>query len=182
VHTLPLPRDAFPRWIETPRLRLRSPEVGEAALYAQRAQEAYATRPEPLTDEQALTFSAFMIEHWSRYGFGFLVIDVVGDFGRPVSIGHAGFKYIDAWPNHWPGNYDAIELGYSVVPRARGRGYVTEAAQAVLTAAFAAFDVPSIHAKCSHDNPKSAALLLRCGMKEVEATDKARRFKIARRG
>ena len=145
-----------------------------------RAQEAYATRPEPLSNEQACAFAAFMIEHWSRYGFGFLVIDVVRDFGRLVSIGHAGFKYIDAWPNHSPEDYDAIELGYSVIPGARGRGYVTEAARAVLTAAFAAFDVPSIHAKCSHDNLKSAALLLRCGMKEVEATDKVRRFKILR--
>lgn len=178
--TQPLPRDAFPRWIETARLRLRVPEEAEAALYARRAQEAYATRPEPLSDERASTFAAFMIEHWRRYGFGFLVIDVAGDFGKPESIGHAGFRYVDAWPNHWPESYDAIELGYSAVPSARGRGYVTEAACAVLTAAFATFDVPSIHAKCRHDNPKSAALLLRCGMEEVEGTDEVRRFRISR--
>jgi RimJ/RimL family protein N-acetyltransferase len=178
----PLPRDVFPRRIETARLRLRTPEEGEVTLYARRAQEAYATRPEPLSDEQAFAFAAFMLEHWGRYGFGFLVIDIVGDGGRPVSIGHAGFKYVDAWPKHWPESYDAIELGYSVVPSARGRGYVTEAARALLSAAFAAFDVPSIHAKCNHDNPKSAALLLRCGMKEIEATDNARRFVILRPG
>ncbi|MGB8150231.1 MAG: GNAT family N-acetyltransferase, partial [Candidatus Cybelea sp.] len=85
-------------------------------------------------------------------------------------------------PRHWPESYDAIELGYSLIPSARGRGYVTEAAQAALAAAFAVFDVPSIRAKCSCDNSKSAAVLLRCGMKELEATDKMRRFKIMRPG
>jgi RimJ/RimL family protein N-acetyltransferase len=179
---LPLPRGAFPRKIETARLCLRSPDAGEAALYARQAQEAYATRPEPLSRDQARAFAAFMIGHWDRYGFGFLVIDIVRGFGRWVSIGHAGFKYIDAWPNHWPESYDAIELGYSVVPSVRGRGYVTEAARAVLNAAFAAFDVPSIRAKCSQDNSKSAAVLLRCGMMELETMDGMRRFKIVRPG
>jgi [ribosomal protein S5]-alanine N-acetyltransferase len=177
-----LPRDVFPRRIETARLRLRAPEEGEGALYAHRAQEACATRSEPLSRDQARAFAAFMIGHWERYGFGFLVIDIVGASGKRVSIGHAGFKYVDAWPNHWPENYDAIELGYSIVPTARGHGYVTEAAQAALTAAFAAFDVPSIRAKCNDDNPKSAAVLFRCGMKELPTMGKMRHFEIMRPG
>jgi ribosomal-protein-alanine N-acetyltransferase len=178
--TRPLPCDAFPRRIETGRLYLRPPEEGEAALYARHAQEAYATQPEPISDDEARAFAAFMLGHWERYGFGFFVIDIADGFGKRISIGHAGFKYVDAWPNHWPQSYNAIELGYSVVPSARGRGYVTEAARAVLTAAFAALDVPSIRAKCRHDNPKSAAVLLRCGMTELEATEGTRRFEIAR--
>ena len=181
-HVKPLPDAAFPRRIETARLRLRRPEQGEATIYARHAQDAYATRPETLSDEKALAFSTFMLGHWERYGFGFLVIDVADAAGKYVPIGHAGFKYIDAWPNHWPENYDAIELGYSVVPGARGRGYVTEAAQAVLTAGFAVFDLPRIFAKCSHDNPKSAAVLLRCGMRELDATERARWFEIVRPG
>ncbi len=179
---LPLPRDAFPRRIQTARLCLRTPEEGEASLYARQAQEAYATRPEPLSRDQARAFAAFMIAHWDRYGFGFLVIDILGGIGKRISIGHVGFKYVDAWPNHWPERYDAIELGYSVVPGARGRGYVTEGARAALRAAFEVFDVPSIHAKCNPDNPKSAAVLLRCGMNELHATDGMRRFKIERPG
>lgn len=121
-----------------------------------------------------------MIGHWDRYGFGFLVIDIKKDRAKHGPIGHVGFKYVDAWPEHWPNNYDEIELGYSVVPCARGKGYVTEAARAALTEAFTAFDVPSIRAKCSQDNPKSAAVLLRCGMQEQEADDATRRFKIVR--
>ncbi len=177
----PLPRDAFPRRIATARLCLHMPEEGEAALYARQAQEAYATQPKPLSRDQACAFAAFMIGHWDRYGFGFLVVDIVGGSGKLVSIGHVGFKYIDAWPNHWPESYEAIELGYSLVPGARRQGYVTEAARAALTAAFVAFDVPSIRAKCSHDNSASAAVLLRCGMKELHAEGGMRRFEIVRR-
>jgi RimJ/RimL family protein N-acetyltransferase len=177
---LPLPNDVFPSRIETARLRLRKPERREAAVYARCAQEAYATRAQTLSRDQARAFAVFMIEHWDRYGFGFLVIDVIDSSEAPAPVGHAGFKYVDAWPTHWPANYDAIELEYSVLPSARGRGYVTEAALALLTAAFAVFDVASICAKCSHDNPKSAAVLVRCGMKELESTETSRRFEILR--
>lgn len=174
---LPLPREIFPRQIDTMRLFLRRPEEREAELYAQQAQESCARR-DPLSNDEARAFAAFILGHWDRYGFGFLIIAMIGDLANP--IGHAGFKYVDAWPNHWPDNYDEIELGYSLVPRARGKGYVTEAARAALTTAFMAFDIPYIRAKCRQDNPKSAAVLLRCGMQEQEATDKMRRFKIAR--
>jgi RimJ/RimL family protein N-acetyltransferase len=121
-----------------------------------------------------------MLGHWERYGFGFLVMSVLDASGEATPIGHAGFKYVDAWPDHWPTNYDAIELGYSQVPSARGHGYATEGAGAALTAAFTAFDVSGISAKCRDDNPKSAAVLLRCGMREVESTGDMRRFRIER--
>jgi RimJ/RimL family protein N-acetyltransferase len=121
-----------------------------------------------------------MIGHWDRYGFGFLAASALDASGISTPIGHVGFKYVDARPNHWPERYDAIELGYSLVPSARGFGYATEGGQAVLTAAFAAFDVPSILAKCRRNNAKSAAVLLRCGMHEIESSDRMRRFKLER--
>jgi RimJ/RimL family protein N-acetyltransferase len=176
----PLPRDAFAKLIETARLRLRKPERREEALYARLAAEAYATRTKPLSEEQARALAAFMIEHWDRYRFGFFVIDVIANSKKLVAIGHAGVKCVDAWPNQWAESYEAIELGYFVVPSGRGHGYVTEAARAVLAAAFEAFDVASVSAWCSLDNPKSAAVLLRCGMTELEETDTRRRFEITR--
>ena len=100
--------------------------------------------------------------------------------GTPVTLGHVGFKYVDAWPNHWPQSYEAIELGYAIIPGARGRGYVTEGARGALAAAFTSFDIPSIRAKCRSDNVKSAAVLLRCGMHEEAAKDEMRYFRIMR--
>ena len=37
-----------------------------------------------------LHFPTFMLGHWERYGFGFLVIDVADAAGKYVPIGHAG--------------------------------------------------------------------------------------------
>ena len=175
----PLPQDVYPRRIDTPRLVLRSPEDGNRALYARQARGACG-QAQSLSYEQAHAFVDFMVEHWKRYGFGFLVMNAVGGSGNATPIGHVGFKYIDAWPNHYAESYDAIELGYSQIPSARGHGYVTEGARAALAAAFAAFDVPSILAKCTRENSKSASVLLRCGMREVESNDRMRRFRIER--
>src|SRR5580692_7718409 len=69
----PLPQDIFPRRIETARLVLRSPESDRRALYARQAREA-CTEPEALTDDRADAFANFMIGHWERYGFGFLIL------------------------------------------------------------------------------------------------------------
>ena len=176
----PLPRDAFPESIVTERLRLRRPDRREEALYARQAQEAYSTRSKPLSDDGAGAFGAFMVGHWDRYGFGFLIADVIEDPRAPRTIGHAGFKYVGTGPGHWGESFEAIELGYSIVPTARGNGYVTEAARALLAAGFESFAVPRISARCNRDNPKSAAVLLRCGMTELEPTQAERRFEIAR--
>jgi hypothetical protein len=77
-----LPRDVFPQRIETERLRLRKPESRESTFYARRAAEASVTRAQPLTEEQATEFAAFMIEHWDRDGFGFMIIDVKNFLSR----------------------------------------------------------------------------------------------------
>jgi RimJ/RimL family protein N-acetyltransferase len=177
----PLPQDVFPRRIETARLVLRSPEDGNRGLYARQAREACG-QPDALSNDQAEAFATFMIAHWKRYGFGFFVMNALDGSGNVSPIGHVGFKYIDARPNHYAESYDAIELGYSQIPSARGHGYVTEGARAALAAAFAAFDVPSILAKCTRENSKSAAVLVRCGMREVESSDTMRRFRLDRPG
>ena len=176
----PLPRDAFPHAVATPRLRLRKPERGDDGLLAGLIFEAYASRPDPLSQDRAVEFGSFAIEHWERYGFGFLVLEIAETTGSPLAIGHAGFKYADTWPGHWGEDLEAVELGYAIVPSARGCGYATEAARAVLSAAFAAFGVPRIGARCSHENPKSADVLVRCGMREIEPTERQRRFELAR--
>jgi RimJ/RimL family protein N-acetyltransferase len=120
------------------------------------------------------------MEHWARYGFGFLMVDLSENAQSPVTIGHAGLKYAGTYPGHWDERAEGIELAYSLLPSARGSGYMTEAARAALEAAFAAFDVPKISARCHHANTASAAVLRRCGMTEIEPSEKYRRFELAR--
>ena len=57
----------------------------------------------------------------------------------------------------------SVEIGYSVVPAARGRGYATEAVSALVAFAFEHAEVDEVVAHTSDDNPASSRVLLRCG-------------------
>ncbi len=109
------------------------------------------------------------------------MIEVIETSGTARTVGHAGFRYVDAWPNHWAESYEAIELGYALVPSARGFGFASEAARAALAAASEAFDVATIRARCDRDNIDSAGVLLRCGMTEIEYPGPQRRFEMTLR-
>jgi ribosomal-protein-alanine N-acetyltransferase len=170
----PLPRSAFPRALSTQRLALRAAESGDAPLYARLLAAAYATRPGAPAPVAVDAFGTFAVEHWVRYGFGFLLlIDRSGD-----ALGHCGLRYSGADPRQWPSSFDEIEIGYALLPAARGAGYATEAGRAVLEAAFAAFDVARILGRCSFDNEASARVLLRCGMHEIGPGTTGRNFAI----
>lgn len=175
-----VPREVFPESLETPRLQLYRPRVQERAIYARQFADAYSTRPKKISLDVAERFADFMIEHWRRYGFGFLIVSVRSDAGAAQPIGHAGFKHVDAWPGHWAQTHEAIELGYALIPTARGNGYITECVGPLLTAAFSIFDVATILGRCSHDNDESADVMTRCGMTEVASNDRYRNFEIAR--
>jgi ribosomal-protein-alanine N-acetyltransferase len=58
-----------------------------------------------------------------------------------------------------PGPDGAIEIGYSVVPSCRRRGYATEAARALVGWALSRPDVRSVVAHCDTDNVASVRIL-----------------------
>jgi ribosomal-protein-alanine N-acetyltransferase len=96
-----------------------------------------------------------------------------------IAVGHCGLRYSDADPRRWAQTFDAIELGYALLPEFRGLGYATESGRAVLEAAFASFDVPNIRGRCDVDNAASERVLERCGMTELRR-DRQIHFEIAR--
>lgn len=61
----------------------------------------------------------------------------------------------------------AVEIGYSVVPEARGRGYATEIVKALVTHAFQSQGVNEVIAHTSDENVPSTQVLLRCGFTRV---------------
>ncbi len=61
----------------------------------------------------------------------------------------------------------SVEIGYSVVPAARGRGYATEIVGALLAYAFGQPGVREVVAHTSDDNVASTRVLLRCGFSRV---------------
>lgn len=93
------------------------------------------------------------LEEWSERGHGFVsVFDLAG--GR--FLGRTGLRY---WPE-----FGETELGWVLRPEARGRGFATEAAGAVLGWGFERFDFPYVTAMIRPDNAASIAVAERLGM------------------
>lgn len=90
---------------------------------------------------------------------------MAGDGPVPVMVGHAGF--------HGPpgvngaGAMDALEIGYTIFPAYRGRGYATEAAAALIEWAGREHGIRRFIASVAPDNAPSLAVVARLGFRQV---------------
>ncbi|WP_299778810.1 GNAT family N-acetyltransferase [uncultured Roseobacter sp.] len=110
--------------LETTRLILRMPCAADTALYAAffdaQTGDGYFYGG-PLRPDQASVRLAADIGHWHMKGFGkFVMVDRETD----APIGGCGIVHWDGWPSH--------ELTWWLLGTARGKGFATEAARAVL--------------------------------------------------
>ena len=78
-------------------------------------------------------------------------------------VGDGGFK---GKPGQ-TGEAGLVEIGYSIVPEFRGRGYATEVAQALIDYAFSHPEVSAVAAHTGVGNIGSIKVLERAGMKIV---------------
>ena len=109
--------------IETERLVLRIPRIGDFERFAELHADEEAARHIGGAVTRAEAWRRFLSQPgaWVVQGFGMFAI-VERDGGR--WLGQAG-----PWrPEGWPGN----EIGYSLHPDAWGRGYALEAATAAI--------------------------------------------------
>ena len=77
-----------------------------------------------------------------------------------------------------PDNSGTVEVGYSIVPDYRGRGFAFEATRALIDDALARPGVRRITAACHDDNEASLKVLERLGMRFVGATGDTLRFEL----
>ncbi len=141
--------------IETERLRLR-------AMTADDLDELIRLQEDPQVSRFMGRPSREWLEGWLRSsqaewaerGHGRLAI-VVRESGE--FLGRTGLKY---WPQ-----FEETEIGWALHPEARGRGYATEAARAVLRWGFERFpELPLITAMIQPENAASIAVAERLGM------------------
>ena len=90
-----------------------------------------------------------------------------------VVIGDVGFK-------GKPDYEGTVEIGYSVIPAYRNRGFASEAAQALVNWAFTQQGVKRIIAECSDDNAPSARVLQKLGMKRLETDGSLLKWELKR--
>jgi ribosomal-protein-alanine N-acetyltransferase len=75
-----------------------------------------------------------------------------------------------------PDGSGTVEVGYSIVPAYRGRGFATEATQALIRTALARPEVRRITAECLDDNFASLRVLEKLGMRRVGSAGATLRF------
>lgn len=144
--------------IETRRLWLRWPTAGDAEAVTDFAAdktvaEMTSSVPHPYPDGEA----ARCIETWrsaNASGQAQHLVLTLKD-GHRRAFGCVGFKPTPA----------GLTLGYMLAPARSGQGYATEAAQAMVDAAFTLTREPQLHASARVVNPASRRVLEKCGFR-----------------
>ena len=77
-----------------------------------------------------------------------------------------------------PDGSGTVEVGYSIVPAYRGRGFATEATRALIRACLARPEVRRIIAECLDDNLASLRVLEKLGMRRVGSAGGTLRFEM----
>ena len=141
--------------LETERLILRAPRLGDAKIVAalandRRIAENTARIPHPYrrTDADDFILSA------NRGSETTFVVAQRNGQGSPQVIGACGFTQIDRHPP---------EIGYWLGVKFWGKGYATEAVRAVIDHVFTDLDCEAIQSAARVTNPASRRVLEKCG-------------------
>lgn len=155
----PILRD-FPDHLETERLLIRAPRAGDGAENCAAVQESLAElRPwmpwamEPLTPEsQEAVMRRAHIDFMARTDLMLLLLLK----GTDTMVGSSGLHRID-----W--RVPRFEIGYWLRTAYTGRGYMTEAVNAIAAFAFDTLEARRVEIRCDERNTRSAAVARRCG-------------------
>jgi ribosomal-protein-alanine N-acetyltransferase len=160
----------LPDEVLTPRLRLRTLSLDDARLVLQGERDALAARirasvpadwPGPGLAASLPGIVAHMAQHPAdAAGWVWVVIDqqaaaMVGDIGF-----HSPVRSVAS-----------VEIGYLIFPDARGRGYATEAAAALLAWAFSQPEVERVTARIEPGNGPSLRVAAKLGMRETASEE-----------
>ena len=144
-------------FIETPRLKLRLPEMQDAGPMLEIHQDPAVVKYVLLGNAQGgLTAAwrsvAMMVGHWHLRGYGqWTVVDRAND----TVVGRVGLWY----PEGWPG----VELGWIIRRERWGEGLATEAADAALDWAWDHVDADHIISIIQPDNVRSIRVAEKIG-------------------
>lgn len=157
--------------LETPRLVLSghsSQDFDEyVAMWSDEDVVRYITG-KPLTREEVWSRLLRAVGHWSVRGYGYWV---VRERATGRMAGDAGLA--DLQREMEPSHKGEPEAGWVLSPWARGRGYATEAVQAVLRWADATLAVPRVVCIIDPVNAPSLRVAQRCGFAAFTRTQYA---------
>lgn len=140
--------------LTTARLILRGPRRDDLPAFTRFMTSAPSmiAQGETTTPEQAWFGFLAGIGHWQWHGFGFFVLEERSS-GTPV--GRAGLLKHSNWPE--------IELAWHLFEEGEGKGYATEAAQAVKDWVRDSLRLTRLVSYIDHSNTRSQAVAQRLG-------------------
>lgn len=149
--------------IETPRLRLRQWQVKDKPLFAKinLDPDVMAYYPRTLDSGESNILADMFKTLIAEKGWGFWAVE------RKEDASFIGFVGL-----HEPA-YDlpvtpCVEIGWRLSTKAWGKGYATEAAQAVMHVAFVEIKLSEVFSFASVTNKKSIAVMERIGMSNTQ--------------
>jgi RimJ/RimL family protein N-acetyltransferase len=154
--------------IETQRLILRGQTKEDFPAFAAMWADPVVTRfigGAPLSEEDAWSKFMRIAGHWALLGFGFWGIFEKASGKR---IGEAGI--LDVKREIVPSFHGVPEIGWGLLPEVHGKGYATEAVQAILGWAENRFGKVRMVCIIDPDNAPSLRVAARCGFKECART------------
>lgn len=143
--------------IETERLLMRPVRAGDV-------DDVVAMHADPLTRrvfgettrDEVEEWVERSLREWEERGHGRLAIV---DRESGAFLGRSGLRF---WPE-----FEEVEVGWVLMPTARGRGVATEAGRASIEWGFRDFALPYVTAMIAPDNDASTAVARRLGMKPL---------------
>ncbi|MDR3412856.1 MAG: GNAT family N-acetyltransferase [Formivibrio sp.] len=142
--------------LHTTRLTLVPPQAGHLDVYADLYGNPEVMRhiAEPIDRAAAWKILAAHAGHWVLYGFGGWCVE---EKQSGTIIGIVGLRQ--------PAGSSIVEIGWIISPKARGRGYATEAAIAALSYATETVGAPEVAAHIGRGNEGSVSVARKLGMK-----------------
>lgn len=167
----------FPLPIETPRIILRSPQIGEGKILNEAILESFdklhtfmhwSKRKPSLEESEEVVRQAAANWILKKNEEPYLMLFIIEkDTGQ--LIGASGYHHID-----W--DVPSVETGYWVRNKFEGYGYITETVNALTRYAFEQMNAKRMTITCDFDNIRSKKIPEKLGY-TLESTMKANRLK-----
>lgn len=153
--------------LKTPRLVIRNwQERDRAVFYALNSDPAVMRYfPSPRSQEEADLLFDSQQKTIATTGLGFYALE---EKESEQTIGMCGLQKTDLAPFI---KKATIEIGWRLLPPFWGKGYITEAAKALLTYGFEKYNLSEIVSFAVKDNKQSIAVMQRIGMHYVQDAD-----------
>ncbi len=154
----------LPAQLESARLVLRTPRAGDGAVLNEAVVETFEmlhpwvpwAQKLPSVEESELACRQMAVRVAQRTDWPLLIFERAADAGCGRFIGGTGLHRFD-----W--NVPRFEVGYWCRRADQGRGFVTEAVQALTRFAFDALRARRVEIRMSSANARSRAVAERCG-------------------